>query len=68
MLPVIQLHQETRCQISRTHATEPWQIAWALYSMIGKLITSLALLTYSGVLKPRDAWRGCYARSTSSIA
>ncbi|MGA9868771.1 MAG: hypothetical protein WBQ75_20275 [Acetobacteraceae bacterium] len=54
MLPVIPLHQEDRCEVAARPGTEIWQIAWAVFSILGKIVTSLALITYSGVLKPKD--------------
>lgn len=54
MLPVIPLHQEDRCEVAARPATFWWQVAWALFSIVGKVVTSLALITYSGVLKPKD--------------
>ena len=54
MVPVMALHQEDKCWVDTRPGTAGWQVFWALYSFIGKLVTSLALLTYSGVLKPRE--------------
>jgi hypothetical protein len=54
MLPVIALQEASRCSVDTRPGTETWQVLWALYSFIGKLATSLALLTYSGVLKPKE--------------
>ena len=54
MLPVIPLHQEDRCEVASRAGTEGWQIAWAVFSIIGKIVTSLTLLTYAGVLKSRE--------------
>ena len=34
--------------------TAVWQAFWSVFSFVGKLVTSLALLTYSGVLKPKE--------------
>jgi hypothetical protein len=34
--------------------TEGWRVFWSAFSFVGKLVTSLALLTYSGVLKPKE--------------
>jgi hypothetical protein len=54
MVPVMALHQIDKCWVdSRADATA-WQVLWAVYSFLGKLVTSLALLTYSGVLKPKE--------------
>ena len=54
MLPVITLQQETKCSIDTRPGTEIWQVLWAAFSVVGKIATSLALLTYSGVLKPKE--------------
>ena len=54
MLPVIALHEEARCYVDTRPGTEIWQALWSIYSFLGKLVTSLALLTYSGVLKPKE--------------
>jgi hypothetical protein len=51
MLPVIPLHQETRCDISAKSNFLRWQWAKFIFSILGKLVTVLALLTFSGVLK-----------------
>jgi hypothetical protein len=54
MLPIVQLHQEDKCELTHTAETKWWRIGAAVFSILGKLITSLALLTYTGVLKPRE--------------
>ena len=54
MLPIVPLHQEDKCEIARSSYTEWWRIGAAVFSIIGKIATSLALLTYSGVLKPKE--------------
>jgi hypothetical protein len=54
MLPVIALQEESKCSVSTRPGTEVWQVLWAVFSFVGKLVTSLALLTYSGVLKPTE--------------
>jgi hypothetical protein len=54
MIPVIQLNQVNHCEIARRRDTLTWQTAWALFSIFGKVVTTLALITYSGVLKPKD--------------
>jgi len=53
MLPVIPLHQETKCEISTRPECAFWQWAKFLFSIVGKMVTTLALLTFSGVLKTR---------------
>jgi hypothetical protein len=54
MLPVLPLHQADKCELTRTADTHGWQWAEAVFSVIGKIATALALLTFSGVLKPKD--------------
>jgi nitrogen fixation protein len=54
MVPVMALHQMDKCWVDTGPGTVGWRMFWSLYSFIGKLVTSLALLTYSGVLKPRE--------------
>jgi hypothetical protein len=54
MVPVMALHQTDKCWVDSRPGTGAWQVLWAVYSFIGKLVTSLALLTYSGVLKPKE--------------
>ncbi len=54
MVPVMALHQVDKCWVDARPGTEGWQAFWSVFSFLGKLVTSLALLTYSGVLKPRE--------------
>lgn len=54
MVPVMALHQTDKCWVDSRRDTAAWQVLWAVYSFLGKLVTSLALLTYSGVLKPKE--------------
>jgi hypothetical protein len=54
MLPVIPLHQETKCDISTNPQFVGWQIMKFVFSIFGKIVTTLALITFSGVLKPRS--------------
>lgn len=54
MVPVMALHQEDKCWVDTRPNAEPWRVFWAMFSFLGKLVTSLALLTYSGVLRPRE--------------
>ncbi len=54
MVPVIALQEQTKCEVATRAGTEIWQVLWALFSFVGKLVTSLALLTYSGVLKQSE--------------
>ena len=50
----IALQEASRCSVDTRPGTEVWQVLWAVFSFVGKLATSLALLTYSGVLKPKE--------------
>src|SRR5271166_645238 len=54
VVPVMALHQIDKCWVDTRPGTAGWQMFWSMYSFIGKLVTSLALLTYSGVLKPKE--------------
>jgi hypothetical protein len=54
MLPVVALREEAKCYVDTRPGTEIWQLLWSMFSFVGKLVTSLALLTYSGVLKPKE--------------
>jgi len=54
MLPVIPLHQEDKCELARSADTEWWRWLAAIFSIVGKIAASLALLTYTGVLKPKE--------------
>ena len=54
MLPVIALQEVSKCEVAARAGSEVWQLLWAVFSFVGKLVTSLALLTYSGVLKQSE--------------
>jgi hypothetical protein len=54
MVPVMALHQLDKCWVDTRPGTGLWRFFWAAFSFVGKLATSLALLTYSGVLKPKE--------------
>jgi hypothetical protein len=54
MLPIIPLHQETKCEISMLPEFSGWQLAKLVFSIVGKIVTALALITFSGVLKVRS--------------
>ena len=54
VVPVMALHQIDKCWVDTGPGTAGWRMFWSMYSFIGKLVTSLALLTYSGVLKPKE--------------
>ncbi|MGI4803008.1 MAG: hypothetical protein ACRYG8_55040 [Janthinobacterium lividum] len=56
MLPVIQLHQDTLCVVAtRPRVTSAvWQIVFSAYRFFGKIVASLAFLTFSGVLRRVD--------------
>ena len=54
MVPVMALHQLDKCWVDTRPGTAGWRGFWSVFSFVGKLVTSLALLTYSGVLKPKE--------------
>ena len=54
MVPVMALQQVDKCWVDTRPGTAGWRVFWSVFSFVGKLVTSLALLTYSGVLKPRE--------------
>ena len=54
MVPVMTLHQLDKCWVDTRPSAAGWRLFWSVFSFVGKLVTSLALLTYSGVLKPRE--------------
>ena len=54
MVPVMALHQLDKCWVDTRPGTVFWRAFWSVFSFVGKLVTSLALLTYSGVLKPKE--------------
>jgi hypothetical protein len=54
MLPVVPLHQETKCDIADGPAHAPWRWAKFIYSVLGKLVTTLAFITFSGVVRNRE--------------
>lgn len=54
MLPFIPLHQENRCEVSTRPEFLGWRIAKLSFSIIGKIVTALALITFSGVLRTRQ--------------
>lgn len=53
LVPFIPLHQESKCEVRPDGGFGPtsWRVLRALYSVIGWVIFSLALVTFSGVLK-----------------
>jgi len=54
MVPVMALHQLDKCWVDTRPGTAGWRFFWSVFSFLGKLATLLALLTYSGVLKPKE--------------
>lgn len=53
VLPFIPLHQETKCELSPAHTIlRFWRAA---YTVIGWVVTSLALLTFSGLFRRSDS-------------
>lgn len=53
MLPLLDLHQESKCAISSADGLEPflWRLFRALYAIVGAYMTSMLILTLSGVLR-----------------
>lgn len=53
MLPLVDLHQESKCTISSADGMGPlfWRIFRAAYALIGAYVTSMLILTLSGVLR-----------------
>lgn len=49
MLPLLDLHQEEKCEIADDERI--WRWAKALYAVIGWIITALAALTWTGILR-----------------
>ena len=52
MLPVVDLKQDTRCEVSDQASRQwLWLLLEAVYTIIGWLVSSLAVITFSGVAK-----------------
>ncbi|MBK1715662.1 hypothetical protein [Rubrivivax gelatinosus] len=51
MVPLLDLHQEDRCTISGDAEAVGWRLGSAFYSLLGAYVTSLFVLTISGVLR-----------------
>lgn len=56
MIPVIHLQQEDGCGLSAAprRGSHVWRWLFALFSILGKVTVSLAVLTYTGVLKRQE--------------
>ena len=52
-VPLLDLKQEEKCTISSREDAWPWRFFKSLYAVIGAFVTSMALLTISGVLRKR---------------
>ena len=50
-VPALELHQSAKCEVSARPDADGWRWARALYSALGWIITSLTILTVSGVLR-----------------
>lgn len=50
-IPAIDLRQESQCEISTEPRAAAWRWAKAIYSLLGWIITSLTILTVSGILR-----------------
>ena len=53
MVPLLELKQEEKCSIANRDDAWPWRLAKLGYAVIGAVVTSLVLLTLSGVLRRR---------------
>lgn len=51
--PLIDLRQEQRCTISSQDSAWPWRWAKALYAIVGWIVVSLTILTFSGFARRR---------------
>ncbi|MGF6855458.1 hypothetical protein [Paraburkholderia sp. CI3] len=50
-VPALEVHQESKCGISTEPAAIWWRIGKAAYAVLGWIVTSLTVLTVSGVLR-----------------
>jgi len=50
-LPAIDLQQETQCQVANRPDAFLWRLGRMLYVMLGWIVTSLTILTLSGILR-----------------
>jgi hypothetical protein len=50
-VPALDLHQEERCSVASSADASWWRVGMALYRAVGWLITSLTILTMSGILR-----------------
>jgi hypothetical protein len=50
-VPALDLHQEERCSVASSADASWWRVAMALYRAAGWLVTSLTILTMSGILR-----------------
>ena len=56
-VPLLDLQQERKCSISSGAEAWKWRLAKNLYAVLGALVTSLTILTVSGILR-RNVERG----------
>jgi hypothetical protein len=52
-VPALELHQHEKCSISAQPGARMWRLAEASYSILGWIVTSLMVLTVSGILGRR---------------
>jgi hypothetical protein len=52
-VPLLDLRQEDKCSIASRADAWPWRAFKSLYAIVGAIVTSLMLLTVSGVLRRR---------------
>lgn len=51
MVPMLDLNQEGKCQVSGRSGAFAWRVFSALYAVVGAYVTSMLILTISGVLR-----------------
>ena len=51
IVPILDLRQEIRCAISSKSEAWPWRIAKTLLAIVGGIVTAMAVLSVSGVLR-----------------
>lgn len=53
MIPILDLKQESKCQITGSPEAWGWRLFKVLYSIFGAIVTSIVILAVSGVLRRR---------------
>lgn len=52
-IPIIDLRQEIRCSVRSTEEGSWWKVALSMYALLGWCVTSLTVLTASGIMRRR---------------